>query len=81
MFLFGSSEKTYLVLVIFLSLYSLQINVVACPDGSMIRGYLLNLFNMIAFSVHRSSAGRASACQRRRSSALDRYWNQTHVGI
>lgn len=35
--------------------------------------YLLNLFSMMAFSVHRSSAGRELACQRRRSSALDRY--------
>ena len=67
--------------MIFLSLYSLQMKVVACPDGSIMRGYLLNLFNMIAFSVQRSSAGRASACQRRRSSALDRYWKQMHEGI
>ena len=34
---------------------------------------LLNLFSMMAFSVHRSSAGSELACQRRRSSALDRY--------
>lgn len=35
--------------------------------------YLLKRFSMIAFSVHRSSAGKELACQRRRSSALERY--------
>lgn len=35
--------------------------------------HLLNLLSMMAFSVQRSSAGRELACQRRRSSALDRY--------
>lgn len=34
---------------------------------------LLNLLSIIAFSVQRSSAGRELACQRSRSSALDRY--------
>ena len=72
---------TYLVLVIFLSLYSLQMKVVAWPEGSIIRGYLLNLFNMMAFSVQRSSAGRALACHLRRSSAFDRYWNITQYAI
>ena len=72
-FLNESSKK--LVLVIFLSLYSFIINSVACPEGSIINGYLLNLFNMIAFSVHRSSAGRVLACHLSLSSALDRYWN------
>jgi len=35
--------------------------------------YLLNRLSMMAFSVHRSSAGRELACQRSRSSALERY--------
>lgn len=35
--------------------------------------HLLNRFSMMAFSVHRSSAGKELACQRRRSSALERY--------
>lgn len=35
--------------------------------------YLLKRFSMIAFSVHKSSAGKELACQRRRSSALERY--------
>ena len=63
----------HLVLVIFLSLYSFMMNSVACPDGSTMRGYLLNLFIMMAFSVHRSSVGRAFACHLRRSSAFERY--------
>lgn len=35
--------------------------------------YLLKRLSMMAFSVHRSSAGKELACQRRRSSALERY--------
>lgn len=35
--------------------------------------YLLKRFSMMAFSVHKSSAGKELACQRRRSSALERY--------
>lgn len=39
----------------------------------LIMKYLLNRLSMMAFSVHRSSAGRELACQRSRSSALERY--------
>jgi hypothetical protein len=70
-FLNESSKK--LVLVIFLSLNSFMMYSVACPEGSMIRGYRLNLFSMIAFSVHRSSDGKALACHLRRSSGFDKY--------
>lgn len=55
------------------SLYSFMRNSVACPEGSMTRGYLLNLFNMMAFSVHKSSAGKVLAVHLALSSALDRY--------
>ena len=63
----------YLVFVILRALYSFIMNSVACPDGSIINGYRLNLFNMIAFSVQRSSVGSAFACQASLSSAVDRY--------
>lgn len=34
----------------------------------------MNLLIMMAFSVHRSSDGRALACHLMRSSAVDKYW-------
>ena len=68
-----STETSYLVFLIPFSLYSFMRNSVAWPDGSMTRGYLLNLFSMMAFSVHRSSAGRVLAVHLARSSAFDRY--------
>lgn len=69
---------THLVFVIFLSLYSFMMNSVACPEGSMTRGYLLNLCIMMAFSVQRSSAGRELAVHLNLSSALERYYNTMH---
>lgn len=43
--------------VIFLSLQKDKTNFKAYPEGSMIKGYLLNLFKIIAFSVHKLSEG------------------------
>ena len=50
-------------------------NSVACPEGSITNAYLLNRFNIIAFSVHKSSAGNALTVQRSRSSAFDKYYD------
>ena len=50
-----------------------MMNSVAWPDGSMTNGYLLNLFIMMAFSVHKSSAGKELAVHLNLSSALDKY--------
>lgn len=48
-------------------------NYKACPDGSMMRGYLLNLLRIMAFSVQRSSEGNLLDFQMSLSLALDRY--------
>ena len=63
---------SHLILVIVCSLYSLLINSVACLDGSMTSGYLLNLLIMIAFSVYKSSAGNALANHLSLLSAFDK---------
>mmetsp|Transcript_24250 Transcript_24250/g.59858 ORF Transcript_24250/g.59858 Transcript_24250/m.59858 type:complete len:260 (+) Transcript_24250:2700-3479(+) len=54
------------------SAYSLMMKFVACPDGSMMRGYRMNLLSTMAFSVERSSAGSALAVHCSRSDGLDR---------
>jgi hypothetical protein len=48
------------------------INSIACPDGSIIKGYLLNLLSMIAFYVQRSSDGNLCPFQISLSPALDK---------
>jgi hypothetical protein len=74
-------EIFHLVFVILRPLYSFMMNSVAWPDGSIINGYLLNLFNMMAFSVQRSSEGRALACHASLSSAVDRYYLKKKLNI
>lgn len=46
----------------------------AWPAGSMINGYLLNLFKIIAFYVHKSSAGSLCDLQINLSLGFERYY-------
>ena len=67
---------SYLVLVIFCSLYLSIIKTqwLVLMDQQQVDNYLLlNLLIMIAFSVHKSSAGNALANHLSLSSALDKY--------
>ena len=57
-------KKLLSVNVVILNFLALNvlINSVACPAGSIIKGYLLNLCNMVAFSKQILSLGNLQFC-------------------
>lgn len=66
-------EDFDLVFLMFFFLYSFMRNFVVCFEGLMIRGYLLNFFNMMAFFVYRLLVGKVLAVYLVFLFVLDRY--------